>query len=127
MLESCLLTVAWLGKRASILRAFTGVEEYWPVITPWIGTAAIPALRSPCWTLDCQVHSGLQSAWQHSIIVTELSVEVMRDFGHAYLPHVYDQISFSASLGHHVQSLKSLQPLQSLALPVTEVLEATYL
>ena len=56
MLESCLLTVAWLGKRASILRAFTGVEEYWPVITPWIGTAAIPALRSPCWTLDCQVH-----------------------------------------------------------------------
>ena len=39
---------------------------------------------------------------------------------YSYLPHVYDEISFSASLkGHHVQSLQSL--------PVTEVLEATNL
>ena len=42
---------------------------------------------------------------------------------YSYLPHVYDEISFSASLkGHHVQSLQSLQ-----SLPVTEVLEATNL
>ena len=48
----------------------------------------------------------------------ELSVEVIRDLGHAYLPHVYDKISFSASLKeHHIQSLQSL--------PVSEVLEAT--
>ena len=50
----------------------------------------------------------------------ELDVEVIRYLGHAYLPHVYDKISFSASLkGHHIQSLQSL--------PITEVLEATNL
>jgi hypothetical protein len=50
----------------------------------------------------------------------ELDVEVIRDLGHAYPPHVYDGISLSASLeGHHVQSLQSL--------PVAEVLEATQL
>jgi hypothetical protein len=50
----------------------------------------------------------------------KLDVEVIRDLGHAYLPHVYDEISLSPSLeGHHVQSLQSL--------PVAEVLEATYL
>ena len=32
-------------------------------------------------------------------------VEVISNLGHAYLPHVYDEISISAPLkGHHIQA-----------------------
>ena len=40
--------------------------------------------------------------------------------GHAYLPHVYDEVSLSAPLkGHHVQLFQFL--------PVAKVSKATYL
>ena len=50
----------------------------------------------------------------------EVDVEVIRNLGHAYLPHLYDEALLSAPLkGHHAQ------PFQSL--PLAKVLTATYL
>ena len=53
-----------------------------------------------------------------SVIIMKVDVEVIGNLGHAYLPHVYDEVSLSAPLkGHQIQLFKSL--------PVAEVLEAT--
>ena len=55
----------------------------------------------------------------------EIDFEVIRNLGHAYLPHVYNKVSLSVPLkGHHVQPFQivyeshfndSLNPFSSLA------------
>ena len=48
----------------------------------------------------------------------KVDVKAIGNLGHAYLPHVYDEVSLSAPLkGHQIQLFKSL--------PVAEVLKAT--